>query len=462
MNINESNLATAIAKRGVGNVVVYPSAQIDGLVEEIERHGTFELTFALSEIDAGWIGLAMAEMGLRRTAVLTQARFSLPLLSPVIELAVERHLPIDLICLGDFVFQNDAPPWWPIVGVDSYRTEDGPLNGGPSVVVSMIHSEWQRNETVDGELIALDPTVRVIAEELRSLVQDSRRKAATKYVIALPPVLHPQRRRLEELALDLQLQVVTTGGLDPFAREHPNLWLGRMGYVPSPRVVDLLKGPSSTIVITVPGVRLPSWIGTQIKVPHVTESQASESSAALRALSTLEERFPSAILVADAGAAHRYVAGALANLGKPALLTDGLTHMGWALPTTLGASLAAPEKTFITVLGDGSALINGTALASLAQHRVPAVVLLLDNGTLGARYSGNPRLGRKSILPSVDWVMFGESLGIEVSPWQPGVDSVLGRVDDAIAERRPFMLVVKTPQSHPDTRRFPIVIDGLS
>jgi acetolactate synthase-1/2/3 large subunit len=57
--------------------------------------------------------------------------------------------------------------------------------------------------------------------------------------------------------------------------------------------------------------------------------------------------------------------------------------MGYGIPAGIGALLAEPEATVLTVTGDGSIMMNIHELATLRRYRLPLKILLLDNSQLG-------------------------------------------------------------------------------
>ena len=52
-------------------------------------------------------------------------------------------------------------------------------------------------------------------------------------------------------------------------------------------------------------------------------------------------------------------------------------------PAGLGAQLGAPDRTVITVSGDGSIMMNIQELATLYRYGIPLKIVLLDNSALG-------------------------------------------------------------------------------
>jgi acetolactate synthase-1/2/3 large subunit len=65
------------------------------------------------------------------------------------------------------------------------------------------------------------------------------------------------------------------------------------------------------------------------------------------------------------------------------LTSAGLGTMGYGIPAGVGALLADPSATVITVSGDGSIMMNIHELATLRRYRLPLKIVLIDNSQLG-------------------------------------------------------------------------------
>ncbi len=65
------------------------------------------------------------------------------------------------------------------------------------------------------------------------------------------------------------------------------------------------------------------------------------------------------------------------------LTSAGLGAMGYGIPAGIGALLAAPDATVVTVTGDGSIMMNIHELATIRRYRLPLRILLVDNSQLG-------------------------------------------------------------------------------
>ncbi|MEO6248474.1 MAG: acetolactate synthase 2 catalytic subunit [Sphingomicrobium sp.] len=102
-------------------------------------------------------------------------------------------------------------------------------------------------------------------------------------------------------------------------------------------------------------------------------------------LKTLSERAgDKAIFTCDVGQHQMWVAQHCRFTRPQAHLTSaGLGTMGYGIPAGMGALIAEPDATVITVSGDGSIMMNIQELATLRRYRLPLKILLLDNSQLG-------------------------------------------------------------------------------
>jgi indolepyruvate decarboxylase len=88
---------------------------------------------------------------------------------------------------------------------------------------------------------------------------------------------------------------------------------------------------------------------------------------------------PGDVVVADQGTAfygiarHRLPTD-VTFIGQPLWAS-----IGYTLPATLGAGLAASGRRCLLLIGDGAAQMTATELSSLVRHRIPVVVLIVDN-----------------------------------------------------------------------------------
>ncbi|MFN8543858.1 MAG: thiamine pyrophosphate-binding protein [Candidatus Binatia bacterium] len=86
-------------------------------------------------------------------------------------------------------------------------------------------------------------------------------------------------------------------------------------------------------------------------------------------------------IVVDTGCAVAWTCQAFAPKPGQRLLHDfNNTAMGWALPASIGASLALGGRPVTCVTGDGSLQMNLQELATVLRHRLPVRIFLLNNG----------------------------------------------------------------------------------
>ena len=65
------------------------------------------------------------------------------------------------------------------------------------------------------------------------------------------------------------------------------------------------------------------------------------------------------------------------------LSSGGLGAMGYCLGAAAGAKIANPKTPVIAFTGDGSFRMNCAELATLVKHKLPVLIILLNNSTLG-------------------------------------------------------------------------------
>jgi acetolactate synthase-1/2/3 large subunit len=63
--------------------------------------------------------------------------------------------------------------------------------------------------------------------------------------------------------------------------------------------------------------------------------------------------------------------------------SGGLGTMGFGAGAAVGAAISQPKRATVLFTGDGSFRMNCGELATMANYRVPVLVILLNNGTLG-------------------------------------------------------------------------------
>lgn len=90
------------------------------------------------------------------------------------------------------------------------------------------------------------------------------------------------------------------------------------------------------------------------------------------------------IVITDAGATLTWTMQAYAPR-KGQMLFSAFNHspMGYALPASVGAKYASPDKRIICIIGDGGMQMNIQELESVVFNKLPIKIFVIDNGEYG-------------------------------------------------------------------------------
>lgn len=105
-----------------------------------------------------------------------------------------------------------------------------------------------------------------------------------------------------------------------------------------------------------------------------------------RVIHELEEHLPEdAVIVADPGTATPFVAAhyPLSLAGRYTVIPRAHGGLGYALPASVGAKFARPDKTIVCLTGDGSFGFSVGEMETIARLNLKIVVVQFNNGTFG-------------------------------------------------------------------------------
>lgn len=143
------------------------------------------------------------------------------------------------------------------------------------------------------------------------------------------------------------------------------------------------------------------------------------------------------------------------------LTSGGLGTMGFGLPAALGASLGAPDRPLVCIAGDGSLLMNVQELDTVVRERIPARIVVFNNGSLGMVRQWQQLFwqGRFSATETGEGCHFArmaEAFGVR--GWTVQNPEELGpALDGAFSAPGPSLVDVRLPK---EEMVFPIVPSG--
>lgn len=134
------------------------------------------------------------------------------------------------------------------------------------------------------------------------------------------------------------------------------------------------------------------------------------------------------------------------------LASGGAGTLGYDLPAAIGAKVARPQEVAVAVVGDGGIGFTVEELAMACQHKIPIVVVIVNNGYLSLirqnqRYAYEYEYGVDLTYDGrgVDWVRVAEAFGCYAervtepgqlrAAFQRAVDAGRPAVIDVIVER---------------------------
>lgn len=163
----------------------------------------------------------------------------------------------------------------------------------------------------------------------------------------------------------------------------------------------------------------------------------------------------------DAGMPVFFDTGHLLSFAPPFLKTtsrrvahNGFFHrMGWSASAIVGASIAAGDRPALALLGDGSFLMGGTAVATAVEQNLPVTWVVLNNRSLQIErelmfrlygreaFCDYRRKGRKGLW-NPDLCQWAQSMGAEAI-YVTKPDQYAPALRRALGSRQPTVIVVE-------------------
>lgn len=154
----------------------------------------------------------------------------------------------------------------------------------------------------------------------------------------------------------------------------------------------------------------------QMRTPKAKEDQQLRAYDAVRIINDITQS--KAIVTSDVGQNQMWVAQYY-DFQSPEqyLSSGGLGCMGFSLPASIGAKIAAPDREVWAIMGDGGFQMNSQELMTVVQENLDIKIVILNNGYLGMIRQWQDLFYKKnyssSKLLSPDFVKLAESYGMK-------------------------------------------------
>lgn len=142
--------------------------------------------------------------------------------------------------------------------------------------------------------------------------------------------------------------------------------------------------------------------------------------------------------------------------------SGGLGTMGFALPASIGAQMAAPDRTVVTIIGDGCFQMTIQELGTIWQHNLPVKIVIFNNNFLGMvrqwqqLFFDNRYSQVELINPNFVEITKGFGIPAEKVTEREGLDAAFDRM---FAHNGPYLLEVVVEK---EANIFPMVPSGAA
>jgi len=123
----------------------------------------------------------------------------------------------------------------------------------------------------------------------------------------------------------------------------------------------------------------------EMKSHYELKKEAGEGIKPAQLMKLLRDLIPgNAIVTTGVGQNQMWAALHFQVLEPRTFITSGgLGAMGFGLPASIGAKVAAPNRLVFNIDGDGSFIMTEQELATAVEEKIPTVTIILDNRVLG-------------------------------------------------------------------------------
>jgi acetolactate synthase-1/2/3 large subunit len=163
-----------------------------------------------------------------------------------------------------------------------------------------------------------------------------------------------------------------------------------------------------------------------------------------------------AIVVDEGNTSGLFVSGATAGCPRHDWLTLTGGSIGFGMPTSVGAAVAAPDRPVVNLQADGSAMYTLQALWTQAREGLNVTTVILNNRSYAIlnmelqRVGAHPGPKALSMLdltnPTIDFVALSQGLGVPASR-ATTAEEFVEQFERALAEPGPHLIDAVLPTS---------------
>jgi len=145
------------------------------------------------------------------------------------------------------------------------------------------------------------------------------------------------------------------------------------------------------------------------------------------------------------------------DLPRTYLCTGHMGTLGWGFQTALGAKAACPDKTVISVCGDGGFMFGVQELATAVQHKLGVIILLFNNNLFGNVRSMQENLYDNRViatdLHNPDFVKMADAFGAN-SARVHNMEDLRKAIREAKGQTIPTLIEIPVGNDWPSTNKF--------
>lgn len=153
-----------------------------------------------------------------------------------------------------------------------------------------------------------------------------------------------------------------------------------------------------------------------------------------------------AIVVADTGHAGAWMAQNMTTTSTNQRMIRAHGSLGWALPASIGAKAAAPDRPVICFAGDGGFFYHMAELETAMRHDINIIVVVNNNASLNQEsfiWEGSDRFDKSWKFAPVSFENIAKSFGTGFARVEKPSD-MAGAMQEALAANKPFVIEAVT------------------